>query len=141
VRGSQIKAQEKEIVFFWRVMFFNNRATGLKDFGKIKNTVKEFEIDTLRIDADAQFEAVLFNKEMDKLRPRLENLLGSAVFPSQNDLSAQISQHIDAYGGIASGQTLFYTNIKNDVIFAMLWPWQDGLHTTIKIIQESSIQG
>jgi hypothetical protein len=119
-------------------MIFTKWSKTSKDFGNIKSAVKECEIDSLRIDGEAHFEAVVFNREMDKLLPRLENLLGSAVFPSEHNLSGHISQHIDAYGGIMPGQTLFYANVKSDVIFAMLWPWTDGQHTTIKIIKEKS---
>jgi len=40
---------------------------------------------------------------------------------------------IEEFGGIRPGQTLYFWNEGKDAVFAMLWPWQDGYHTTVKI--------
>jgi hypothetical protein len=43
---------------------------------------------------------------------------------------------INGFGGIMPGQTLYFRSEGSESIFAMLWPWQDGIRTTVKIIQK-----
>jgi len=105
------------------------------EFEEIKKAVKEIRLDTLRLDSDTNFEAVIVKEEMDKLIALLEGFFGSPAFPSKNRLPLQIHESINAFGGIMPGQTLYYLSQGNDTIFAMLWPWQDGQHITVKIIK------
>ena len=74
--------------------------------------------------------------ELDKLTVRLEKFFGAPVFPSQNRLNLQIRQVIDGFGGIMPGQKLYFWNQGREIVFAMLWPWKDGLRTTLKIIKQ-----
>ena len=39
----------------------------------------------------------------------------------------------EKYGGIGVNQTLFKKNGEADIVIAMFWPWQDGVHATLKI--------
>jgi hypothetical protein len=73
---------------------------------------------------------------MDKLITCLESFLGPPIFPSKNRLSLEMKRNINAYGGIISDQTLYYSTQGSDTFFAMLWPWSDGQHTTVKIIKK-----
>jgi len=106
------------------------------DFKKIKQAVKEVQFDTLRLDSDNNFEAVVVKGEMGKIIELFESFFGSPVFPSKNRLSKEILQAIASYGGIMSGQTLYYWRQGSATLFAMLWPWKDGEHTTVKIIKK-----
>ena len=105
-------------------------------FEEIRNEVKKIPLDTLRLDADNNFEAVVVKEEIEKLKMRLEKFFGAPAFPSAHSLTFQIRQVIDGFGGIQPGQTLYYWNQGTETIFAMLWPWQDGRRTTLKIIQK-----
>ena len=105
------------------------------DFKQIKNAVREIKFEELRTDKDTSFEAVVNKDQLDKLIALLESFFGAPAFPSANTLSSQARQAIDAFGGIMPGQTLYYWNQNNEIIFAMLWPWGNGLYTTIKIIK------
>jgi hypothetical protein len=109
---------------------------GVMDFEKVKQSIKEIRLDTLRVDDPAHFEAVITKQETGKLTARLEGFLGKPVFPSGNPLASQILKAIEGYGGIMAGQTLFYWNQGDETVFAMLWPWADGQHTTLKIIKK-----
>jgi len=42
------------------------------------------------------------------------------------------------YGGIRTDQTLFRKESEDGSIIAMFWPWQDGIHTTLKIAHVES---
>lgn len=106
------------------------------EFNEVKLEVKDLEFESLRTDCDNYFEAVLIKQELDKLNARLQKLFGAPAWPSKNRLSYQMEEAVKGFGGIMSGQTLYFKNQGQDSIFAMLWPWQDGEHITVKIIQK-----
>jgi len=106
------------------------------EFNEIRKEVKNGIFDTLRTDEDNYFEAVVVKGEIDKLKQRLEKFLGGPAYPSADKLPPQTEKKIKEFGGIMSGQTLYFHNEGEKDIFAMLWPWQDGYHTTVKIIQK-----
>jgi hypothetical protein len=105
-------------------------------FSQIKEGLKDVSFDALRTDCDNYFEAVILKEELTKLTERLANLFGSPAWPSKNRLSFRIQEAIKGFGGIMPGQTLYSLEQGSDAVFAMLWPWQDGKHTTIKIIKK-----
>ncbi len=106
------------------------------EFNAIKKVVKNFSFDSLRTDCDNFFEGVVTKEELEKLNAQLKNFLGEPVYPSKNRLSYKIQETVDGFGGVMPGQTLYYKNLGSDSIIAMLWPWQDGVRTTLKIIQK-----
>ena len=62
-----------------------------------------------------------------------KNILGPAVKPAgvkptENDL--QLTRD---YGGIWINQILFKKEIGNVTFIAMFWPWQDDIHTTLRM--------
>jgi len=105
-------------------------------FDELKDEVKTVQFDTLRCDTDNNLEAVVDKDELEKLTARLEKFFGAPVFPPENRLTLAMRQAIDGFGGIMPGQTLYYRNQGEEIIFAMLWPWSDGERTTIKIIKK-----
>lgn len=103
------------------------------DFNEIKKEVKDINFDTLRTDKDNYFEAVVVEEELEKLKERLKKIFVEPVSPSQDRLSFQMQLAIEDFGGIQPNQTLYFWNEGQDTIFAMLWPWQDGCHITLKM--------
>jgi len=106
------------------------------EFNEIRKEVKNGIFDTLRTDNDDYFEAVVIRDEVAKLKERIEKFFGAPSYPSKDKLAPQVEQRIKEFGGIMSGQTLYFLNDGEKNILAMLWPWQDGYHTTIKLIQQ-----
>ncbi|PIP19387.1 MAG: hypothetical protein COT38_03945 [Candidatus Omnitrophica bacterium CG08_land_8_20_14_0_20_41_16] len=108
------------------------------EFSNIKEEVKRVNFESTRTDCDNFFEAVVVKDELAKLSERLSKFLGEPAWPSKNRLSYQMQEAVKAFGGIMPGQTLYFKSegSGSDAIFAMLWPWQDGLRTTVKIIQK-----
>lgn len=105
------------------------------DFIKIKNAVRDIHFEEIRLDKETYFEVVITKEELNKLKKILESFFGTAIFPSENKLPSEISQTISPFGAIWPGQTLYYSNDTENTVFAMLWPWQDNQHTTLKIIK------
>lgn len=100
------------------------------DFAALKNEVKSLGLDELRTDKDDYFEVVVIRAELEKLGGSLEKFLGVPV----NVLSAEMKKAIGAFGGIMAGQTLYFSHQDSNIVFAMLWPWKDGVHITVKIV-------
>jgi hypothetical protein len=101
-------------------------------FKQLKEEVKALGFNEIRIDADSIFEAVIVKKSLAALTPKLDKFFGAPVWPSQNPLSLQAKEVIKDQGGIWPGQTLYFWYENNISIFAMLWPWSDGQHITLK---------
>jgi hypothetical protein len=106
------------------------------EFSEIKEEVRTVGFETLRTDCDNYFEGVVVKNELANLNGRLGKMLGEPAWPSKNRLSYQMQESVKAFGGIMPGQTLYFKSEGPDAVFAMLWPWQDGMHTTVKIIQK-----
>lgn len=92
--------------------------------------------ESIRADDNNYFEAVMAQAELVKLIGILEKFFSSTISPSENKLPAHIEKEINDLGGIFAGQSLYFNNQGDNILFAMLWPWQDGQHTTIKIVQK-----
>ena len=105
-------------------------------FSVIREVVKSLEIETLRMDCDNYIEAVVVKEEVAKLNERLKKFFGEPAWPSKDRLTYQVQETINGFGGVMAGQTLYFKNEADGNIFAMLWPWQDGRHTTVKVIQK-----
>lgn len=88
----------------------------------------------MREDQDNYLEAVVVKKELEKLTARLEKFLGSAISPSK--LPKQLVRTLKEFGGIRAGQTLYFKEGEGSTVIAILWPWNDKEHTTVKIINQ-----
>ena len=104
------------------------------EFEALKREVKSLNLEELRKENINYFEAVILKPELAKLEKSLEKFLGVPVWPAQNTLSPDMRKAVDEFGGILPGQTLYLSIQEKDAVSVMLWPWQDGEHTTVKII-------
>ncbi|MBP7216375.1 MAG: hypothetical protein KBA46_03715 [Candidatus Omnitrophica bacterium] len=105
------------------------------DFNIIKAKIKEAGFETLRVDNDTHFEAVFVKKTIGRAVTELEGFLGEAKNITADAVSIEISRIVDACGGIMVGQTLYYAVQGKEVVVAMLWPWSDSLHVTLKLVK------
>lgn len=104
------------------------------EFTELIKDVKNIRFETLRKDSEDSFEAVVKKDELTRLSEKLEKFFGVAIWPSKNKVPSSVQKVINDAGGIRSNQTLYFWSTEKDTIFAMLWPWQDGEHVTIKIV-------
>jgi len=106
-------------------------------FDELKSEFKEIGFESLRADSDDYFEGVILKDELPKVTDRLGSALGLPVWPSKEKLLPRVQQAIKEFGGIMPGQTLYFqAQGSSGALFAMLWPWQDGIHTTLKIVKK-----
>jgi len=48
----------------------------------------------------------------------------------------EIEKAIASFGGIRGDQTLYFISDADGIILAMLWPWGDGSHITLKLVKK-----
>ncbi len=82
---------------------------------------------------DNYCELVFETKDTDKWEGILTDILGSAIKPPKTNLTGEDRFFADKHGGVQSDQTFFRKEIDGSCFIAMLWPWQDREHTTLKI--------
>lgn len=104
------------------------------EFDKIKAEVRKMELDMTRMDNENYFEAVIGHARLEGVVRVLEGIFGVPILPSDKKLLKDAKKLIKSAGGLRKGQTLYFLNNESECsAFAMLWPWQDGERTTIKI--------
>jgi hypothetical protein len=108
----------------------------MMQFAKIKEELKGIGFHLLRKDSDDYLEAVILNEKLNQLQNKLKDFLGMPVWPSDNGLPAAAAEIINEFGSIRGEQTLYFCQEGHNIIFAMLWPWQDGIQTTLKMAQK-----
>jgi hypothetical protein len=103
-------------------------------FAELMAQLKKLKFDTVRSDSDDYFEVVFIQDSLSEISQKLEGFFGLPLFPSDTGLTEQVRQEAQKYGGIMAGQTLYFSQQDAAVILAMLWPWSDKRHTTLKIV-------
>jgi hypothetical protein len=102
-------------------------------FEELKSQIKSCKFDETRVDNNAFFEAVVGKANLEALNAKLSSIFGPPALPSGNKLSAEANDIVQHHGGVMAGQTLYFTHIDSAPVFAMLWPWGDKEHITVKI--------
>ncbi|MDP3142693.1 MAG: hypothetical protein Q8N14_01920 [Candidatus Omnitrophota bacterium] len=104
-------------------------------FEELKNEIKAISFEALREDSEDFFEAVLVKKDLEDLSSSLSKFFGAPAFPSDKPLSPQAQSVVADFGDIMDGQILYFWCQDANAIFAMLWPWGDKEHITLKMGQ------
>ena len=86
-----------------------------------------------RVVSEDYDEVVIFNNQIDHINSILQDYFGEPVKaagakPTKDDLRATSD-----FGGLWMDQTLYKKQQQDITEIAMLWPWQDNVHTTLKI--------
>jgi len=103
-------------------------------------TLKEFaqriaglNVYQVREEGDDYQERVIFNADIQEWNTVLEEVLGPPVKPAGVAPSGTDLVLCQIYGSIMTNQVLYRKAFGDATVLAMLWPWQDGTHTTLKI--------
>jgi hypothetical protein len=73
-------------------------------------------------------EAVVNKEDLELLNSLLRKHLGSAVKEpgKEANLPKEIQKTVDSLGGLQNGQSFFYRQDGNQVVYAAIWPWQSN---------------
>jgi len=87
----------------------------------------------MRRNSDEFCELVFYNKDADEWNKIFADMLGHPIKPPGKD-PTEGDQHLTRdYGGTWVDQTVFTKQFDDVTVIAMFWPWQDGVHTTLKM--------
>jgi len=78
-------------------------------------------------------EIVILAEQLDAWNTLLTELYGPAAKPAGCKPSPVDQRHSEPYGGIFRDQILYRLGQESIGWIAMLWPWKDKLHITVKL--------
>lgn len=99
----------------------------------LSDRMQDLAVLETRSQTDAYVELVFLNEHQAAWDALLQEVFGSAVKEAPQRPSRAHRALTRAHGGINKGQTLYRTDADGTQVLAMLWPWQNGTHTTLKI--------
>ena len=90
-------------------------------------------VDEQRCNSDQYHELVFYREQIDEWHRIAVNVFGPAEKAAGEKPTKDHLHLTRDYGGIWAGQTLFKKRFKDATVLAMFWPWEDGIHATLKI--------
>lgn len=103
------------------------------DLDQIISQCSHLKVCETRTSTDVYKELVFLSQETGQWDQVLSTVLGPAVKPAGTSPSPEHSKITEQYGGIYDDQVLYMKEFEQDMVVAMLWPWQDNSHTTLKM--------
>lgn len=100
---------------------------------RIEKKLNELTVSKQRKRTDTYSELVFFNKDLKKWDRTLSGILGPPMKSKWKKPDENLSLITRNFGGIRVGQTLYYKEFEDCKIIAMIWPWKDKTHTTLKL--------
>lgn len=100
---------------------------------EIIEKLSKLEVFEKRAATDEYHEVVFFTKDLPELENILGGILGECLKPPKARLTKEDACLVDGYGGVRAGQALFRKKFDGFTVMAILWPWQDREHVTLKL--------
>lgn len=101
------------------------------DLKEIIAKLSQLDIYEKRSIGDDYGELVLLNTPA--LHKTLTDIFGPAMKESNKKPDKEMIILAKEYGGIWDNQTLFKKDSQSCILIAMLWPWDDKQHITLKL--------
>ncbi len=86
-----------------------------------------------RRNSDDFYELVFYNKDIDEWNRIFADILGNPIKRAGIEPTTDAQNLTRNYGGTWLNQTVFKKDFDDVTVLAMFWPWQDGIHTTLKM--------
>ena len=99
----------------------------------IISKISSINIQEKRTISDEYSELVFLNKDIDTLSKIFTDIFGQPEKKQGVKPSKDVLRLTKDYGGVWENQTFFKRDNEQNTIIAMLWPWQDNTHTTLKM--------
>lgn len=100
---------------------------------EIVDKVRPLDICEEREYSEGYAELVFYKKDAPQWQEVFSGLLGSPAKPPAARPTGEDVRLTENYGGIRKNQTLYKKDFDGYSIIAMLWPWQDDTHITLKL--------
>lgn len=105
-------------------------------FEELRAKVKKIGFEAVRFDKEEFFEGFITIDKLPNLVSVLEAFLGPPAISSSQEVSAEAQKVANEFGGVWKGQTFYFQRKETRAMFAMLWPWADKAHVTLKLGQK-----
>ncbi len=105
------------------------------NLNELKSLFKGLTISEDRVDEESYKEMVFLFSDLEKWNKVLTSALNPPVKPVGMKPDKEHVKATEEYGAIRENQTLYKKDFAGQVIIAMLWPWSDGAHITLKLAQ------
>ena len=118
-------------------MFIRVRGAYEHSYMMLQNIIKKWSklnIYEKRCINDEHADIVFYCSEITEWNKIFTENLGPAIKPSGVKPTNDDLDLTKDCGGISFNQTLFKKEFDDGTVIAMFWPWQDGIHVTLKII-------
>lgn len=103
-------------------------------FPELIKNLKKIPFDEIRKEYEGYFEFVVSVKHLLSLYPLFEGYYGVPFKPAGIAPTPKAMSVTRNYGGIQTQQTLYFASRPEGVSdCAMIWPWNDGQHATVKM--------
>lgn len=100
---------------------------------EIIDCCSEFKIHEKRCITEEFIELVFTNDEISEWQRVLIAFLGPPIKPQGQEPSESDLKLTANTGGIRIEQTLYEKEFEEGTIIAKFWPWQDNIHTTLRM--------
>lgn len=100
---------------------------------EIFEKISVLQIKKKRSHEEGYLEVVFYRKDLDVWERELKEIMGPAVKPFRTKPSEAHGKLAKPYGGIRSNQALYQKSFHAYDVIAMIWPWGDRQHMTLKI--------
>ena len=81
-------------------------------------------------------EVVVTAANLEAVIQFLQAYFGNPMKPKGVDPSSEVKVCARPYGGVMDDQTFYFKKSDHMVEAALLWPWNSGAATTVKIVRE-----
>lgn len=100
---------------------------------QLDNKIMSLNIFKKRKTSPTYREVVFFNKDAKKWNRILSGKLGAPVKSKWNGHDKSLERLTRKFGGIRKGQTVYVKEYDDFSVVAMIWPWKDKQHSTLKL--------
>jgi hypothetical protein len=104
-------------------------------FEELLNKVAKIQCEERRTVTADYCEVVVSTDQLKELKEILSAYFGSPQKMQGGQFSSEAEQHAEAYGGVRTGQTMYFRDLASGLELALLWPWSRGMSLTVKIIR------
>ena len=110
-------------------------------FEELVLQLQAIPFDEERKNRPGYFEYVLSSRHMARLHPILEEYFGKPFKPAGVPPNREAEEYARSYGGIQKNQTFYFFKQDGLENRGMIWPWNDGLRVTVKVVQGPPAEG
>jgi hypothetical protein len=106
-------------------------------FLEVVQLIKNNPLEETRVFRQNYFECVVSLDHLNLTLKVLTDFFGPPIKDADAKPTDESNRFSALDGGVRQGQTL-YLKLSEDTFFcALIWPWSDGIHTTIKFAKRS----